>query len=58
MTENIIAGKRIAVRIKFDVVAIEILCGDEYFATVLFDDIIERLQAGDAILIAVEDENK
>ena len=56
MSENIIAGKKIALSVKLDVVSIQIICKDEYFANVLYDDILDRLQAGDGVMIAVDTE--
>lgn len=40
-----LVGKRITVSVQFDTVAIEIHCGDEYAAQVVYDDITETLKA-------------
>lgn len=52
--------KKIAVSVMFDVVKIEIICGDIYLAQVMYDDIIERLQRGDedvGIIIKTKSKN-
>ncbi len=41
-----LAGKRINISVLFDVLRIEIACGDDYEAQVVFDDIAETLEAG------------
>jgi hypothetical protein len=47
-------GKKIAVSVLFDVVTVEIICGDAYEAQVLFDDLIQRLQSGEGITLSVK----
>jgi hypothetical protein len=47
-------GKKLAVSVLFDTVSVEIICGDEYEAQVLFDDIVERMQSGEGISLGVE----
>ena len=49
-----LVGKKVAISIKFDVVSIEIICGDEYFAEVLYDDLIERMRSGEGISLGVK----
>ena len=51
--EIISSGKKTEVGVIFDVVRIEIHCGDDYEAQVLFDDIVERLQAGHGLTIGM-----
>jgi hypothetical protein len=43
---------KMAISVIFDVVRIEIRCGDEYAAQVAFDDISQRLEAGEGVLIS------
>ena len=47
-------NKKLAVSVLFVVVKIEVICGDDYEAQVLYDDLIERLQAGEGISLSVE----
>jgi hypothetical protein len=47
-------SRKIAVSIKFDVVSVEIICGDLYEAEVLYDDIIERLKSGEGVSLSVK----
>ena len=51
---SMILNKKLAVSVLFDVVKIEVICGDDYEAQVLYDDLIERLQAGEGISLSVE----
>jgi hypothetical protein len=53
MSETIGKFKKIAVSQKLDVVTIELICGDEYEAAVLMDDMVERLRAGDGLRLNV-----
>jgi hypothetical protein len=46
-------GKKIAVSVIFDTVKLEIICGDDYEAQVLYDDLIERLRSGEGISLSV-----
>ena len=46
-------GKKIAVSVMFDTVKVEIICGDDYEAQVLYDDLIERLRSGEGISLSV-----
>jgi hypothetical protein len=49
-----LGGKKLGVSVLFDTVSIEVICGDEYEAQVLFDDLAERLGAGQDITIKVK----
>ena len=46
-------GKKIAVSVMFDTVKLEVICGDDYEAQVLYDDLIERLRSGEGISLSV-----
>mgnify|MGYP001597966348 FL=1 len=46
-------GKKVAVSVLFDSVNIEIICGDDYLAQVLYDDLIDRLRSGKGITLAL-----
>lgn len=48
-----VVGRKLAVSVLFDTVSIEVICGDEYEAQVLYDDIIERMQSGEGISLGV-----
>jgi hypothetical protein len=37
----------------FDIVKIEVICGDNYEAQVLYDDICDRMKAGEGITLAL-----
>lgn len=50
-TETLLHAPNISVSVLFDTVKIEISCGDDYAAQVLFDDMVERLEAGQEINI-------
>lgn len=50
-----LTGKHINVNVLFDVVSIEVHCGDDYEAQVLFDDVAETLKAKGSVTIAVLD---
>ena len=47
-----------AVSVILDVVRIEIHCGDCYAAQVLFDDIVDHLQAGEGVTIKQKGKGK
>ncbi len=56
MDDNDIQGlrnKRMSVSVLFDVVKIEVHCGDDYEAQVLFDDITDRLNSGERLYLDV-----
>lgn len=44
-----LAGKKINISVLFNTVRIEIACGDDYEAQVLFDDVADTLKAGGKI---------
>jgi hypothetical protein len=46
-------GKQVAISVMFDIVKIEIICGDDYAAQVLYDDLVERLGAGQGITLGL-----
>lgn len=46
-------GKKIAVSVLWDTVKVEIICGDDYEAQVLYDDLTDRLQKGEGITLSV-----
>lgn len=46
-------GKKVAVSVLFDTVTIEIICGDDYMAQVLYDDLIDKLRRGEGITISL-----
>jgi hypothetical protein len=46
-------GKKVAVSVVFDIVKIEVICGDDYEAQVLYDDICDRMKAGEGITLAL-----
>ena len=45
---------KIAVSVIFDVVHIELICGDQYVAQVLLDDLVDRLKSGEGITLSLE----
>ena len=49
-----LTGKRINISVLFDVVRIEIACGDDYEAQVLYDDIAETIQAGGSFSLTAQ----
>jgi hypothetical protein len=51
--KKFIANRKLAVSISFDVVRIDVICGDNYEAQVLYDDIIERMKSGEGITLRV-----
>ncbi len=53
-----LVGRKMAISVLFDVVSVEIICGDDYEAQVLYDDITERLQKGDGISLSVRQPSK
>lgn len=46
-------ARKVAISVLFNVVRIELICGDDYAAQVLYDDLTERLQAGDGISLSL-----
>jgi hypothetical protein len=51
---TLLGGKKMAVSVLFDVVKLEIICGDDYEAQVLFEDLIDRLKDGQDIQLSVK----
>lgn len=51
MTELFTNEGKIAVSVKFDTVYVELICGDNYAAQVLYEEIIERLQRGEGLTL-------
>ena len=49
--ETLIRAKKVVLGVRFDTVTIELVCGGDYEAQVLFDDLAERMQAGQEISI-------
>lgn len=47
-------GQQVGVSVLFDTVTVEVICGDEYAAQVLYDDVIDRLQRGEGITLSLE----
>jgi hypothetical protein len=45
-------GKKLAITVCVDTVSIQVICGDEYEAQVLYDDLTERLQSGEGITLS------
>lgn len=52
--EIIATPTKVAVSILWDTVKLELICGDDYAATVLFDDLIDRLKAGEGITLSLQ----
>ena len=48
-----LVGKKTVIGVRFDIVSIEIHCGDEYEAQVLYDDLIERSRSGEGFSLGV-----
>lgn len=48
-----VVSQKIAVSVQMDTVHIELICGDLYAAQVLYDDLIDRLRAGEGITLSV-----
>lgn len=45
-------GNSILLGVMFDTVEIKIVCDSDYGAQVLYDDLVDRLQAGQGIILA------
>lgn len=52
--EKLATPQKIGISVLFDVVHVELICGDEYAAQVLYDDMVDRLKAGEGLTLAVE----
>ena len=48
-----LGGKKVAISILFSTVMIEVMCGDDYEATILFEDLIDRLRRGEGITLSL-----
>lgn len=48
-----LVSKQVAVSVLFDTVKIELICGDDYAAQVLYDDLVDRLRRSEGITLAV-----
>ena len=48
-----LVAKWVVVEVIFDVVTIQLHCGDEYAAHVLHDDICDKLKSGEKIALAM-----
>ena len=48
-----LGGKKLAISVLFDTVKLEIICGDAYEAQVLYDDLLDRLRAGEDISVGL-----
>ena len=49
--ETLLNAPNLSISVLFDTVKIEIQCGSDYAAQVLFDDLAQRLEAGEEISI-------
>ena len=54
MSETLLKFKKLGVSVLFDVVKIEIICGDDYEAQVTYDDILDRLRRGEGLKLSFE----
>jgi hypothetical protein len=50
-----LVGKRLSIGVIFDTVTVQIICGSDYEAQVLHDDIMERIRSGEGVAIALKD---
>lgn len=48
-----LVAQKVVVEVIFDMVRIELHCGDDYAAQVLHDDICDRLRSGEKISLAM-----
>lgn len=55
-TPPVVVGKQIAISVGLGTVTIEVICNDDYMANVLYEDIVERLKAGEGVILSVEQE--
>lgn len=54
MAEKIATPQKIAISVIFDVVRVEFICGDNYAAQVLYDDMKDRLRSGEGLMISAK----
>jgi len=47
-------SRKIVIGVLFDTVTIEVICGDEYEAQVLYDDLVERMKSGEGISLSIK----
>lgn len=52
--EVVAAPQKLAVSVIFDVVKVEFILGDDYAAQVLYDDLLDRLRAGEGLTLSVQ----
>jgi hypothetical protein len=52
MPNDLIANK-VEIGVLADTVTIEIKCGDAYLARVLYDDIVEQMEAGERVSLGI-----
>lgn len=49
--EKLLKVDKITISAMFDTIKIELICKDDYEATVLFDDLTQRVSAGETICL-------
>ena len=54
----ILPASKTNLKVLFDTVSIEIVCADDYEAQVLFDDICDRLKAGEIFSMRMKPEER
>lgn len=54
MSNVLLTKGKVAVSVLFDTVKIELICGDAYEAQSLYDEVVERLQAGEGLTLGME----
>jgi hypothetical protein len=55
---EVTVGRKVAVSVRFDTVMLEVICGDEYEAQVLYDDLVDRLKSGEGISLSLAQQPK
>jgi hypothetical protein len=50
---EIVFNRKLAVSVMFSTVKLELDCGDSYEAQVLYDDILDRLKAGEGLTLSM-----
>ncbi|ANW00651.1 hypothetical protein [Bradyrhizobium icense] len=48
-----LVAKRVVIEVAFDMVTIQLHCGDEYAAQVLHEDICDRLRSGKPVSLSM-----
>jgi hypothetical protein len=48
-----LVARRVVVEVIFDMVTIQLHCGDEYAARILHEDICDRLKAGEKVALSM-----